>query len=201
MIRKLKNCLALIGTVACAAGFMPSAFAQGAGPAPGPGARPAMMPEGPSPLDLKLMAEHRLLNLHAVLKLRSDQEPAWNEFRQALLTQAEQMQGKMKQAREVAKASAVERLEWMVKGSDDRKAALTAVLAATKKFYPALDAEQKVRFDKAFHLTRGRHGRHGHGHHGAPGGPGGGHPGMMGHPGAGPGPMPPVPGAGGPGKQ
>ena len=113
--------------------------------------------------DFGARAEARLGDLKAGLKLRPEQEAAWNEFRGALLSQAEQMQEKMTTRRASADAkTALERLEQAQEGADQRRAALDAVAQATKAFYPTLDKEQKAFFDENFRLMPGKRGGHRH---------------------------------------
>jgi periplasmic protein CpxP/Spy len=111
--------------------------------------------------DFKARAEKRLGDLKAGLKLRPEQEGSWKTFSGVLLAQAEEMQGKVKAWRTTSEAkTALERIEQVQKGAEERRAALDAVAGATKTFYGALDGEQKAYFDQNFRLMPGERGRH-----------------------------------------
>lgn len=111
--------------------------------------------------DFKARAEKRLGDLKVALKLRPEQEGGWNDFSGVLLAQAEQMQAKVKAWRATAEqTTAIERIEQVRRGADERRSALDAVANATKAFYATLDGEQKAVFDKQFRLMPGDRPRH-----------------------------------------
>ncbi len=156
MNRKLKIALVGVGLVA-ATGIGARLVMADAGSACGHG--PHMM-RGAWGGDFKSMAEGRLERLHADLKLRSEQEAAWIDFKGTVGGQAVRMAEKVKTWREGAvSATAVERLERVQKGMDEGRIALDQLTAATKRFYAVLDKEQQARFDE---LTK----RMGPGHRG-----------------------------------
>lgn len=161
MNRKLKIALAGVGLVAATGIGAGLVMAQGGACEHGP-----HMMRGVWSGDFKAMVEGRLERLHADLKLRSDQEAAWMDFRDSVSSQALRMGEKAKTWREAAATStAIERLERVQKGVDDGRIALEQLTAATKRFYAALDKEQQARFDES---TR----RYAPGHRGWSGGPG-----------------------------
>lgn len=99
--------------------------------------------------DVRAVADAKLDRLHAGLQLRADQEEEWKAFRGAIDRQADQMGEKLRGWRDAAPAAtAVERLDRAQKGMDEGRAALADVAAATRRFYAALDKDQKVRFDE-----------------------------------------------------
>lgn len=111
--------------------------------------------------DFKARAEKRLGDLKVALKLRPEQEGGWNAFRGILLAQAEQMQSGVTAWRATSEQkTAIERIEQVQKGADERRAALDAVANATKAFYATLDDGQKATFDKHFRLMPGDGPRH-----------------------------------------
>lgn len=144
MNRKLKIALAGVGLVAATGIGAGLVMAQGGGCQHGP-----HMMRGAWGGDFKAMADGRLERLHADLKLRAEQEAAWNEFRETVSGQAVRMGEKLKTWREAAVSStAIERLERAQKGVDDGRVALDQLTTATKRFYAALDKEQQARFDE-----------------------------------------------------
>ncbi len=162
MNRKLKIALVGLGLVA-ATGIGARLVMADAGSACGHG--PHMM-RGAWGGDFKSMAEGRLDRLHSDLKLRSEQEAAWSDFKGTVTGQAVRMAEKVKVWREAAAAAtAVERLERAQNGMDEGRVALDQLTAATKRFYSVLDREQQARFDE---LTK----RLSPGNRGMSGGPG-----------------------------
>ena len=145
MNRKLKIALAGVGLVAATGIGAGLVMAQGGGACEH---GPHMM-RGAWGGDFKAMADGRLERLHADLKLRTEQEAAWNDFRETVSGQAVRMGEKVKTWRETAVSStAIERLERAQKGVDDGRIALDQLTTATKRFYAALDKEQQARFDE-----------------------------------------------------
>ncbi|MDP1611036.1 MAG: Spy/CpxP family protein refolding chaperone [Sulfuritalea sp.] len=99
--------------------------------------------------DFQAMADRRLERLHTDLKLRSEQEAAWSEFRESVSGQAVRMGEKVKSWRDTAAAATtIDRLERAQKGLDGGRLALDQLTAATKRFYATLDKEQQTRFDE-----------------------------------------------------
>ena len=145
MNRKLKIALAGVGLVAATGIGAGLVMAQG-GSACEHG--PHMM-RGAWNGDIKAMADSRLERLHADLKLRTEQEAAWSDFRGTVSDQAVRMGEKARTWRDAAATStAIERLERAQKGFDDGRLALDQLTTATKRFYAALDKEQQARFDE-----------------------------------------------------
>lgn len=147
MNRKLKIALAGVGLLVATAVGGGLVMAQGSNACEH---GPRMMRSAWSG-DFNAMAESRLDSLHADLKLRSEQEAAWKDFRATVSVQAVHMGEKVKNWREAAAAetrpTAIERLERAQKGLDDGRLALDQLTAATKRFYGTLDKEQQARFD------------------------------------------------------
>jgi hypothetical protein len=161
MNRKLKIALAGVGLVAATGIGAGLVMAQGGACEHGP-----RMMRGAWGGDFKAMADSRLDRLHGELKLRSEQEAAWNDFSQTVGSQAQRLGEKAKTWREAAaSATAIERLERAQQGVDDGRMALEQLTAATKRFYAVLDKEQQARFDEATRRFRP-------GHRGWTGGPG-----------------------------
>ena len=161
MNRKLKTALAGLGLLAATGIGAGLVMAQGTACGHGP-----HMMRGAWNGDFKAMADNRLDRLHADLKLRTEQEGAWNDFSQTVSTQALRMSEKARTWRDAAATStAIERLERAQQGIDDGRIALEQLAAATKRLYAVLDKEQQARFDD---LTR----RFAPRKHGWTGGPG-----------------------------
>jgi hypothetical protein len=99
--------------------------------------------------DVRAVADAKLDRLHAALQLRADQQEEWKAFRTVIDRQADQMGEKLRGWRDAAPAvTAVERLDHAQKGLEEGRAALAEVAAATRRFYAALDKDQKARFDE-----------------------------------------------------
>ena len=161
MNRKLKVALSGVGLVAATGIGAGLVMAGGGACEHGP-----HMMRGAWGGDFKAMAERRLEGLHTDLKLRSEQEAAWNEFSQIVSSQALRLGEKARTWRAAAAtSSAIERLERVQQGVDDGRLALEQLTAATKRFYATLDKDQQARFDES---TR----RFAPGHRGWSGGPG-----------------------------
>ena len=142
---KLKIALAGVGLVAATGIGASMVMAQGSSTCEH---GPHMM-RGAWGGDFKAMADGRLERLHADLKLRTEQEAAWTDFRESVSGQAQRMGEKVKTWREAAvAATTIERLERAQKGIDDGRMALEQLTAATKRFYASLDKEQQARFDE-----------------------------------------------------
>jgi hypothetical protein len=151
MNRKLKIALAGAGLLAATGIGASLVMAQGSGACEH---GPHMM-RGAWSGDFKAMADSRLDRLHADLKLRTEQEADWREFRETVSGQALRMGEKVRNWRAAsattANSTAIDRLERAQKGIDDGRLALDQLTAATKRFYATLDTEQQGRFDQ---LTR-----------------------------------------------
>lgn len=145
MNRKLKIALAGVGLVAATGIGAGLVMAQGSSACE----HGSHMMRGAWGGDFKAMADSRLERLHADLKLRTEQEAAWNDFRETVSSQAVRMGEKARTWRDAAATStAIERLERAQKGFDDGRMALDQLTTATKRFYSALDKEQQARFDE-----------------------------------------------------
>jgi protein CpxP len=118
----------------------------------------------PSPEMEKAMAEHRVQmakDMRTVLRLRPDQESAWQAFQAALAPppRPDKPPGPPPMG-----ATTPERLDMMGKHMAQMEARRARIDAATRAFYAALSPEQQQVFD-ALGRLRGPHGR------GGPGGP------------------------------
>jgi hypothetical protein len=116
----------------------------------------------PSPEMEKAMAEHRAQmakDMHVILRLRPDQESAWQAFQAAMAPppRPDRPPGPPPLA-----ATTPERLDMMDKHMAQMEAHRAKMDAATRAFYAALSPEQQQVFDALGHM-RGPHG---------PGGPG-----------------------------
>ena len=154
MIRRLST-LAVLGLCAIAA----PAGAQMGGP-PGDAMFERHMGP-PSPEMEKAMAEHRAQmarDMHIVLRLRPDQESAWQAFQAAMTPpqRREKPPGPPPMA-----ATTPERLDMMGKHMAEMDAHRARMDAATRSFYAALSPDQQQVFD-ALERLRGPQGR-GHG--------------------------------------
>jgi protein CpxP len=113
---------------------------------------------GPPPPEMeKAMAEHRAemaRDLHTVLRLRPDQESAWQAFQAAMAPPArpERPPGPPPMAQ-----TTPERLDMMGKHMAQMEAHRARMDAATRAFYAALSPEQQQVFD-ALERLRGPHG-------------------------------------------
>lgn len=117
----------------------------------------------PSPEMEKEMAEHRAQmarDMHTVLRLRPDQEKAWEAFQAAMTPppRPDKPPGPPPMG-----ATTPERLDLMGKHMAQMEAHRARMDAATRAFYAALSPEQQQVFD-ALERLRGPHG-------GGPGGP------------------------------
>lgn len=99
----------------------------------------------------------RKKQLHDKLKLNSEQEKAWQVLESATKAPAE---SKPFDEAEMAKMSAPVRMEKMMERMKLHQDAMGERLAAVKKFYGTLNADQKKTFDQQ---TLPRHGKFRHG--------------------------------------
>lgn len=111
----------------------------------------------PSPEMEKAMAEHRAQmarDMHIVLRLRPDQEKAWEAFQAAMTPpqRPEKPPGPPPMA-----ATTPERLDMMGKHMAELEAHWARMDAATRAFYAALSPEQQQVFD-ALERLKGPHG-------------------------------------------
>jgi hypothetical protein len=111
----------------------------------------------PSPEMEKAMAEHRAQmarDMHIVLRLRPDQEKAWEAFQAAMTPppRPEKPPGPPPMA-----ATTPERLDMMGKHMAEMEAHRARMDAATRAFYAALSPEQQQVFD-ALERLKGPHG-------------------------------------------
>lgn len=131
------------------------------------GGRMMTRPMGPpSPEMEKAMAEHRAQmakDIHTILRLRPDQEPAWQAFEAAL---APPPPPSAMPDKPPAPGGAMESLDRMDKHMAAMSARHAKMEAATRTFYAALSPDQQQVFDALVRL-RGLPGGHG------PGGEGG----------------------------
>jgi periplasmic protein CpxP/Spy len=171
--------LALVAGLVLPFSLATASFAQDAPPAP-PGAAPAAgMHHHRDPAQRRAhMAEH----LKAALQLQPSQDGALNAFIEAMKP-AGDMHDRMeyRQPGAMAHLTTPERLDKMMARLDERRAHMTAHVAAVKQFYAQLSLSQQKAFDAmgpmmGRHHGGGEHGDHGFHHHDGgrnPTGPGG----------------------------
>lgn len=119
--------------------------------------------------DIGAIAEKRLTNLKAELKITAQQEPAWQAFAAKATEQAKAMQAQRQQfmlARDKTApehVSAPDRMAQHLSQMKQHLASMEGVQATVKDLYAALTPEQRALADKHFeHMRRGRmgHGMH-----------------------------------------
>ena len=152
--------LALVATALtlCAA----PALAQMPPPPPGAMAMMGRHMGPPSPDMEKAMAEHRAQmakDMHTILRLRADQEPAWQVFETALAPPPPPSD------RPTVAASALQHLDMMDKHRAEKSTQHAKKEAAVRGFYAALSPDQQQVFDALVRLRGmpGHHGREGEG--------------------------------------
>ena len=155
--------LALVATALtlCAA----PALAQMPPPPPGAMAMMGRHMGPPSPDMVKAMAEHRAQmakDMHTILRLRADQEPAWQVFETAL---APPPPSSERPDRPSVAASALQHLDMMDKHRAEKSAQHGKREAAVRGFYAALSPDQQQVFDALVRLRGmpGHRGREGEG--------------------------------------
>jgi len=127
-----------------------TALAQpGPGPAAGPGAGPGInQPDTERRTRMQDRAQQHMAQrataLKAKLKLRAEQENAWNDYVAAMKPPASPP---LPNRAEIAKLSTPERLDKMRELRQRREAEFDKRDAATRTFYGTLSAEQKKIFD------------------------------------------------------
>jgi periplasmic protein CpxP/Spy len=121
----------------------------------------------PSPDMERDMAEHRAQmakDMHTILRLRADQEPAWQAFESAIAPPPPPSE--MPDKPPVA-GTALQHLDMMDKHRAEKLAKRTKMEAAVRAFYAALSPDQQQVFDALVRL-RGMPGHHGHEGEGGP---------------------------------
>ena len=137
------------------------ATAASAQPAP---SAPRSAPAARGDMQARMEAERqqRLSSLHTVLRLRPNQEGAWQAFvRDTTMDRAEW--GDPRQQMDAMRTMTTpQRLDMMVQHMDQHAAAFRKRADATKAFYAQLSPEQQKSFDAAEELgDRGHGGRRG----------------------------------------
>ena len=154
--------LALVAGLVLPFSLATASFAQDAPPAPLPGGPAAAgMHHHSDPAEMRAhMAEH----LKAALQLQPSQDGALNAFIEAMKPPGDH-HDRMDhgQGGAMAHLTTPERLDKMVAHMDERRAHMTAHVAAVKQFYAQLSPSQQKAFD-AMGPMMGRH--HGGGDHG-----------------------------------
>ena len=124
---------------------------------------------------MQQMQQHRIEALHDVLRIRPDQEGAWSAYKsalQAVRPKPPGADGGGPPHDESMPATTPERLDRMAAMMAEHQARFQQMADATKRFYAALNPEQKRAFDALPMLKgpmggpMGRHGPEGHEHHG-----------------------------------
>ena len=109
------------------------------------------MMQGDMKMDHVARATKHLSELKAKLNLTKDQEPAWNNFSDQVMTQARSMasmQEGMKKDMQNMPHTAPERMEMMASRMKDRAQHMATMADTVKTFYNTLTPEQKSVFDK-----------------------------------------------------
>jgi Spy/CpxP family protein refolding chaperone len=132
----------------------------GAGPGMGPGYAHGMGPgHGPAAnVDPAAMADARLADFKARLKITSDQDAAWQAFADAARQQAAGMLA-MRAQMLAAGGTASERIAQRASAMQQRAEGMTAMSKAFSALYAVLTPEQKTIADQHF-STIGPYGRH-----------------------------------------
>ena len=151
--------------LATAAAAALTAGAASAQPMPA-GAQPAMHGHSHGDMSARYEAERmkRMDALHTLLRLRPNQEGAWNQWVQATTMSQEEWKSARAEAPRYETMTTPQRLDSMMQMMNDRMAAFRRRADATKAFYGQLSPEQQKSFDAAEELGGG--GMHHHGHHG-----------------------------------
>jgi len=116
--------------------------------------------------------QQRMQDLHTVLRIRPEQDGAWQAY-QAALTPPEHARGERMQQPQGAQTpqTTPQMLDRMAAWQAKREQRMVARTEATKRFYAALSPEQQQTFDALRRLARGRRGGFGgRGGHGRMGG-------------------------------
>jgi protein CpxP len=128
------------------------------------------------------MRQQRAQDLHIVLRIRPEQEPAFQAFQAAMAPPERGERGPHEPSDRTAAATETtpQAIDKMAAWQAKREQRMAQRAEATKRFYAALSPEQQQVFDALRRLSHEHHG----GHHGFGGGRGFGH-GPMGGPEAG----------------
>lgn len=94
----------------------------------------------------------RLDSLHAALRIKPEQEPAWQKWAATVKAAPQNWKEKHPNTPTLAKMTVPERLEKMVDFAKERLARLEERLAETKAFYDVLTPEQQQTFNKDFNF-------------------------------------------------
>jgi hypothetical protein len=147
---------AFLATSALAFGVGANAEQPGAN-AGGCEEKPGMMMRGPGQMmgDRMAMAEQRLNELKAQLKLTPQQEPLWQAYANKLKSEAGQGAKAMRDKAQDQVMSAPERMSMMMSMMKERMTVMQSANDSFKKLYDALSTEQKAIADKqAAHFGR-----------------------------------------------
>ena len=94
----------------------------------------------------------RLDALHTALRLKPEQEPAWQKWSSSVKAAPQNWKDKHPKAPTLAKMTVPERLEKMVDFAKERLARLEERLTQTRAFYDVLTPEQQMTFNKDFNF-------------------------------------------------
>ena len=94
----------------------------------------------------------RLDTLRTALRLKPEQEPAWQKWTASVKAAPQNWKEKHPNAPALSKMTVPERLEKLVEFARERLARLEERLAETKAFYAALTPEQQQTFNKDFNF-------------------------------------------------
>jgi periplasmic protein CpxP/Spy len=158
--------LALVAGLVLPFSLATASFAQDAPPAPPPGGPAADgMHHHHDPAQRRA---HMADRLRAELQLQPGQDAALNAFIEAMKPPEGEhhMRGDHGQPDAMAHLTTPERLDKMMAKFDERRAHMTAHVAAVKQFYAQLSPAQQKAFDAMGPMTGRHHGDNEHGDHG-----------------------------------
>jgi len=133
-------------------GGMGPGFGHGMGMGMGPGHGPM------AGVDPAAMADSRLAELKAQLKITTEQDAAWQAFADTAKQQATGMQA-MRAQMQAGSGTAPERMAQRASAMQQRATSMTTMSKAFTTLYAVLTPEQKAIADQQFG-TMGPHGRH-----------------------------------------
>ena len=100
-------------------------------------------------MQMGVMADSRLANLNAELKITDAQADVWKAYADAIKARGDMMQGTRTSMMDAMdKGSAIERMDIRIKSIEAMVESMKVVKPATEKLYAALTAEQKLVADQ-----------------------------------------------------
>ena len=100
-------------------------------------------------MQMGVMADSRLANLNAELKITDAQADVWKAYADAIKARGDMMQGTRTSMMDAMdKGSAIERMDIRIESMEAMVESMKVVKPATEKLYAALTAEQKLVADQ-----------------------------------------------------